>query len=265
MKKRHEARQKSLEDTVEKNVSKVIKEINSGEIEEVKKRLIFNETFTHQIKLNYKRLNKTEKRTFAENMAPTNDARLRKHKLITKLPFIVRQKLNKKENKNKTLIQIFYENDTNSRMASGKNEYIKRCNNKKQKRYLNDNLKNLHQKFCREHGISYTVFCKFCKNRPYWVVFPKDDRDTCQCKLHSNVNLLIKALKKSNIISENSATDVLSSLCCDPFNENCLTRCRTVCERNTLAYNEFDDSKEISYFQWTTEKQNYTVKMEKKS
>ncbi|XP_045772038.1 myb-like protein X isoform X1 [Maniola jurtina] len=234
LKKQHEVRQKSLEDTIEKNVTKAIKEIKSGEIEEVKKRLIFNETFTHQVKLNYKKLDKTEKRSFAERIVCPNDARLRKHKLITKVPFTIRSKLKKKENKNEAVIQRFFEDDSNSRMASGKNEYIKRCNSKKQKRYLNDSLKNLHQKFCKEHGmISYTVFCK---NRPYWIVFPKDNRDTCQCKLHSNVNLLIKALKKSNIISENSATDVLNSLCCDPYNENCLGRSCTDCVFHCLCF-----------------------------
>lgn len=143
-------------------------------------------------------------------------------------------------------------------MAAGKNEFVKKGAVKKQKRYLNDNLRNLHNKYCKEHGmLSYSVFCKY---RPYWVVFPKEKRDTCQCKLHANVDLLIKALQKSKITSEGSSTDVLNSLCCDPYNGNCLARSCDNCKEKTLIYKEFDNSEEIYYFEWVIEKQNYRGK-----
>lgn len=97
----------------------------------------------------------------------------------------------KKGNKNRVMaiIHKFCEDDSNSRCAAGKKKCITRNNIKKQKRYMLDSLKNLHQKFLSTYSmiIGYSLFCQL---RPFWVVEPKlTDRDTCACITHENVNL----------------------------------------------------------------------------
>ncbi|CAH1999971.1 unnamed protein product [Acanthoscelides obtectus] len=92
-------------------------------------------------------------------------------------------KLCEKKKRVEEIIHKFYEDDNNSRCAAGKKECITREKIKKQKRYLLDSLKNLHQKFYNTSlmKIGYNYFCKL---RPFWVVVPKlTDRDTCAtCK-----------------------------------------------------------------------------------
>lgn len=62
------------------------------------------------------------------------------------------------------VVQKVYERDDVSRITPGKKQCITRTKVKKQKRYLNDTMKNLHLKFLSEHAemkLSYTMFCKF--------------------------------------------------------------------------------------------------------
>ncbi|KAL0829510.1 hypothetical protein ABMA28_003030 [Loxostege sticticalis] len=154
-------------------------------------------------------------------------------------------------------VQSFFEEDKNSSVAAGKREFIKKAGEKKQKRYLTDNLKNLHTRFVNENFvISYSTFCKY---RPFWVVFPKDDRKTCECKLHSNVNYLIRALKNAKIITETTGTEVINSICCETKRE-CLERKCEVCASKVLNYQEFQNDEKIAYYQWIVEKKAYTVK-----
>lgn len=67
------------------------------------------------------------------------------------------------------LVQNFFEDDSNSRQAAGKKEFVSRKRVKKQKRYLLDTKKNLHKKFLKTSpcGISYPLFARL---RPFWVV-----------------------------------------------------------------------------------------------
>lgn len=155
-------------------------------------------------------------------------------------------------------IQNFLQEDDNSQVAPGKNEYVKIGGIKKQKRYLIDNIKNLHAKYCKKWGrVSYSVFCKY---RPVWVVHPSGKRDTCQCKVHANVELLIKSLKKANIITESSPTEVLQNICCNVYDIKCLNRECQSCKKKVTRYREFDDSKSIVYHEWILEKQAYQGK-----
>ncbi|KAF9415659.1 hypothetical protein HW555_006758 [Spodoptera exigua] len=64
-------------------------------------------------------------------------------------------------------IEVFFEDDENSRLCSGKKECITRNKVRKQKRYISDTLVNLHEKFLKtsSYTISYSAFCKM---RPFW-------------------------------------------------------------------------------------------------
>ena len=52
-----------------------------------------------------------------------------------------------KINNIKTDIIKFYEDDLNSRLCSGKKEFVVKNTIKRHKRYLNDSMKNLHKIF----------------------------------------------------------------------------------------------------------------------
>ena len=84
----------------------------------------------------------------------------------------------------KSVVEKFFLEDINSRASAGRNETITRNGDKKQKRYLNDNIKILHSKFCKDIGpISYNAFRML---KPFWVVTAVD-RETCACKKCENV------------------------------------------------------------------------------
>lgn len=93
-------------------------------------------------------------------------------------------------------IIIFLEEDENSRICPGKNEFVSKGKIKKQKRYLTDSLKNLHKKYIAtsQYKISYSSFCKL---RPFWIrIASVNIRDTCLCKVHENMELVVTALRK---------------------------------------------------------------------
>ncbi|CAG9103840.1 unnamed protein product [Plutella xylostella] len=160
-------------------------------------------------------------------------------------------------------VQVFYEDDDNSRLCSGKKEFIVRNKTRKQKRYLNDSLLNLHKKFLKTTSlaISYPAFCKL---RPFYVLVPDSkSRDTCLCTLHTNVELLIQGLYQRNIISTKTPQSLLSYLCCDPYNVDCLQRTCSVCKDKVVPYQEFDNSVDVVYWQWIT-KQDMISGLQKK-
>lgn len=95
----------------------------------------------------------------------------------------------------------FLEEDENSRLAPGKKDCKTFKKVKKQKRYINDTMLNLHKKFVSSisYSISYSLFCRY---RPFYVVYQNlSDRDTCQCKIHTNTEFIVSTLYKNKIIS----------------------------------------------------------------
>ena len=157
----------------------------------------------------------------------------------------------------KNLIQQFLEDDANSRQAAGKKEFVSRKQIKKQKRYLLDNLKNLHKKFLKTvpFVISYSLFARL---RPFWVVPPAlSNRDTCACTIHENMDLKLAALKNANIFTTvSNHQTMLEILCCDRYAERCLQRTCENCCSKTLTYAEFDNSKPILMKQWVRKKES---------
>lgn len=78
-------------------------------------------------------------------------------------------------------IKKFYLQDVNSVLCAGKKQQITKTKKKMQKRLLCLPLKDLHRKFIEETKIIGSDSF-FCKQRPYWVTFPKESyRDTCGC------------------------------------------------------------------------------------
>lgn len=153
------------------------------------------------------------------------------------------------------IIHKFYEDDNNSRCAAGKKECITRKKLKKQKRYLLDSLKNLHQKFLNT-SLMKIGYNSFCKLRPFWVVVPQlTDRDTCACVTHENINLKLGALKNANVLDFATYQTALEKICCDRYSEKCLARTCQDCSMKILPYKEFDNSMDIAVKQWKHSKE----------
>ncbi|KAJ8710641.1 hypothetical protein PYW08_009156 [Mythimna loreyi] len=113
--------------------------------------------------------------------------------LIGRIRFFNKKYVSKRSRTANTIQKFFIQDDV-SRPSAGKKETRTFKNQKKQKRYLLDTMKNLHKKFKRVTGstICYTTFIKY---KPFYVVKPRlADRDTCVCKVHANMNLKFIAL-----------------------------------------------------------------------
>lgn len=155
-------------------------------------------------------------------------------------------------------VKLFFEDDENSQLCPGKKDCITRNKAKKQKRLLLDSLLNLHKKYLAlnpRFTISYSAFCKL---RPFWVVTPNvNSRETCLCKTHENMDLVFAALKRNKIVEQKSLQEVTKYICCDSTTNECLKRICDKCKDKHLLYNEFDDSQEIHYWTWNTEKKMY--------
>jgi hypothetical protein len=163
---------------------------------------------------------------------------------------VIIRKKSPKDKRIRNLVKNFLEDDENSRLCPGKNDCITKNKLKKQKRYLTDSLKNLHIKYLElgNPPISYTTFTRL---KPFWIIQASlKCRETCLCKLHANMELLISCLKRNNIISENSTTDTLKALTCDQTKLECLQRKCKNCMNKMLFYKEFDNSNSISCYVW---------------
>ena len=97
-------------------------------------------------------------------------------------------------------------------MTTGKKQTITNEEKKMQKRFLLDTMKTLHRKYLAENtgGLSYSMFCRL---RPFWVVHPFPDRETCMCKLHENLTFVAVRLKQLKLI-ESSVLECLVEMVC---------------------------------------------------
>uniref|UniRef100_A0A1B6LPS1 Uncharacterized protein n=1 Tax=Graphocephala atropunctata TaxID=36148 RepID=A0A1B6LPS1_9HEMI len=154
----------------------------------------------------------------------------------------------------RTEVVTFLAKDESSRLTAGKRETITKKKVKKQKRLLNDSLKNLHAKFIVEYPMykhmSYSLFCRF---RPFWIVNPSvTSRNTCLCKTHENVKLLMTRIAQDKILNERSDSELVKSLCCrkEHIEEACLERKCLFCKHKTITSNEFNSEELTFYDEW---------------
>ena len=114
-------------------------------------------------------------------------------------------------NRVKSDVLSYLGHDDNSRQMPVKNDAKKvETGVKKQKRILNDYLKNLHLKFLSEEPdirISLASFCRLCPLHIMPVNFTC--RNTCLCRKHQNMALKLKAVKSAGVqVSTNPDTFV---------------------------------------------------------
>lgn len=244
---------------------------------EVKRRLIFLESYHKDVCDSFSIRSKKEKRIFAQLIAFSN---LKKYKFMTKSKPIIclratqfRRSNGEIQNRRNSVVKFvrkFFESDEASTMAPGKKDFITRNGVRKQKRYLNQTLKNLWQKFCNSDSPIIVPFTTFCKFRPFWLVWKKPtDRDTCLCVKHENMLLMVKQLLNSKILaySNDDVEAILQKdMCCggDSFTEDCLLRTCSKCKDYKMLFQHFDENKMLDYETWTTEStdrgSNITIK-----
>nr|XP_049701306.1 uncharacterized protein LOC126055567 [Helicoverpa armigera] len=156
-------------------------------------------------------------------------------------------------------VHQFYNDDANSSISASKKEFVTKNKLKMQKRYLNAPLNTLYQKFISQVGkkISYSTFCKL---RPFWTVFPKPtNRDTCLCSRHLNMELLLQGLHRACIVNVRTCEQLLSKLCCDSRNLDCLNRSCNTCSSYHLEYFNVSENN-VSFYEWRKTMKEITLK-----
>lgn len=257
-----------------KIVARIMK---SGDKKEVRRRLLFGEICKRQLHESFNGLLlKKEKRKFGQIVCG-NTKTFKKYRLLSGLRSIsekvfrkkrvlltnnsvMRTKMLKISDKVKQDVQTFLEDDEHSKLCPGKKDCITKKKVKKQKRILSRSLKNLHTLFCKQvdYKISYTTFTKL---RPFWIVSRKqNERDTCMCTIHANMELLTSSLFKANIIGHSQPSDLVNLVCCDSQNPSCLQRTCTNCKDLMVPYLLFDGSSEVCFRRWVNKMETYKNK-----
>ncbi|CAH2098094.1 unnamed protein product [Euphydryas editha] len=259
---------KNKNNTKEK-INILVENRNINKQEKIKKKLIFGEILSASMKEGYKCLRKKDKKVFSD-VIMTEKEKFKKYRLLTQTKlFTVRDNKNKEAGKRENLIEQeileFFNDDAVTRIASDKKEYITKNKIRMQKRYLTDTLINLYKKFTH-NGNAKVTYQTFCKYRPFWVLRPKDsDRNTCACKVHVNIDLLVKCLNINKILKETNGTAILEHMCCNVYDENCLNRICHKCKFKYLDYAEFRNDKKVKYYQWCSCYEKYYVKDDEKT
>lgn len=266
--------QSQKQETPRKKVAKIIKGLQTKVTPEVRKKLLFAEVISKQITENYKsqKCSKDKRKVtesvsgiivkkykFVEYLASLTSTGSLRNKRYYRRVYLKNQMMQAKKQ-----VVKFLSKDESSRLTAGKKETITKKKIKKQKRLLNDSLKSLHKKFIIEYpkytNMSYSLFCKF---RPFWIVPPSvTNRNTCLCKTHDNMKLLMIRIAHHKMLRERNDSELVRSLCCkkEHLEEACLERKCSYCKHKTIATNEFN-SEELTYYdQWKTITVNLIIK-----
>ena len=162
-------------------------------------------------------------------------------------------------------IREFFERDDVSKMTPGMKQTVTRLKIKKQKRILVDNMHNLHKKFLEEQQHTKISYTSFCRLRPFWIVSPTEkDRDTCACKLHENMSLLVQSLYSMKLIPSNDTKELVSLSVCDVEDKDCMYNECIICGDRNIVKQECDQNEDVVWTEWRTRKENRSLKSEKK-
>ena len=166
----------------------------------------------------------------------------------------------------KKTVKEFFERDDNSRMTTGKKQTLTRRGDKKQKRFLNDTIKVVYDKFCAEKPdvkVSYSLFARL---KPFWVVQPSlSDRETCQCKLHENLLFCHVGLVRHGIIVPTLSLEAYAdAIVCDPKAKACMYSTCVECADTSIYIDDVyrtTKSKIVQVPQWVNkaDENGYTI------
>ncbi|KAK6307842.1 hypothetical protein J4Q44_G00211130 [Coregonus suidteri] len=81
---------------------------------------------------------------------------------------------------------------------------------------------------------------------PFWVVKPTvQDRDTCLCKTHANLQFIEDKLQYHKVIRCSNIENLIESLCCENLKKECMYRECPLCQAKELKTSDFDAEEEI--------------------
>lgn len=223
------ARSRGKKDTPNSKTNKIMRTagINPKDAAEIKKKLLFAETLSGEIR----EAGKERKNSKKSIRSIISGEILKKYRLLryaaTKTA-TDRRKLSKVQNKviNPTkskrgfepkvyaAVINFYNRDDVSTALPGKRDAkkVKTGKPRIQKRVLNDYLNNLHQKFVAEHINMSCSFASFARMRPKnFVLANFANRRTCLCTQHQNYALKLKMLRKFTPVPTNPEAFVKNS------------------------------------------------------
>ncbi|CAH0397655.1 unnamed protein product [Chilo suppressalis] len=141
-----------------------------------------------------------------------------------------------------TKIKDFFARDDILRATAGKKEAVSLKKDKMQKRYLLDNMKNLYVSFKQENPALRCSYKTFTRYRPFFVVPPTvAARETCLCRIHTNIQYLAFALCKNKVIPTSDLNKIIVDQVCNPDSLTCMTGICSVCLSKTT---NFDTSKD---------------------
>lgn len=257
----------------ETKVNSLLKNVNVPE--DVRKKIIFGEALTCDLKTTYDGLGKRHerKKKYYEMFKMKS---VQKYKLLhVAKPFFKHdtlrnvqkpRKICTKMLKIKEDVIIFLEKDENSRMCPGKKDYVKSKEGKtQQKRILYDTLYNLHKKFLSivNYKISLSTFCRF---HPFWITWQNvDERNTCQCIHHANITLIISKLHEVKALKFCSVTSAIAAITCNVHCTKCLFRECLTCKERSLQYYLPNPNQLVTYRQWIYEVSTFEKDGKKKS
>lgn len=255
--------------TPRKRVARILRGRNVST--DVRKRLIFGEALCDQIQQNSTAEKSIKSKRQLTSLISGNVMKKYRFKiLVGKLTS--RRTLNPLRTKNPKLrsaaeaVSKFLHLDENSRLTAGKKETITTKKVKKQVRLLNDSMKNLHKKYVNSTTHKKLTYPTFCKLKPFWVIKPNAKfRETCLCKIHTNIALVVDALKKNKIINEQTVDGIMKTICCDITNQKCLERTCDKCYEREVEFNNFEKTGTITYATWRTKKVIITIKNKEKT
>ena len=142
------------------------------------------------------------------------------------------------------------EKNENSSIAPGINDTMTKNGIKQRKRYLCDSIDNLYLKFKEEEKLNISR-SMFYAVRPFWIVHRKlTGRDTCLCKPHANMDLLLQKLFHLNIIDSVSVTSCIKSRVCNMMSKDCFFGECEKCKDKNIKSNMSEDP--TWYYKWST-------------
>lgn len=245
-------------------------------INRVRKKIMFGEVIERQLKESYKVSDRIKTRIIIKQIMSGNI--IKKYKMKRFAAKAIRFR-NVSSNKNipdcrKKVVKFseirnkiinFLNEDINSIIFPGKRDFIKKRNICKQKRYLTNTLKNLHQSFLNTYPELRCSYAFFCKNKPFWVIPQKVvNRDTCMCTIHANMNLIVESLFNNKVVQSRYLSKILEKLCCDTRSELCLFRQCNNCNCYKIEYNTYMKEKQAQYYKWTVKKETFFDKKSQK-
>ncbi|KAF0720389.1 1 2C2-dihydroxy-3-keto-5-methylthiopentene dioxygenase, partial [Aphis craccivora] len=237
--------------SIEKSPGKVVSELmKHGNKKVIRRKLLFGEAMKCQLTQHFKLLSsRRKKREFGELLVG-NNIFFKKYNLLCDLRGTISTKVFNSS-------RILTNNKQIKTRVSKINELVKQD--------IRDFFEDDEVSMVCPGKVNYKIgYVSFCKLKPFWVVQHKvSERDKCLCKVHANIEFLVSALFKKNIIDNANIKEFARHVCCHIDNVACLQRMCDNCKDLQIPYNLFDTDATVTYFKWQVKSENFTDKNNK--